>query len=775
MISKKNKVKSNLLQPKTLYSVLLAYSVFPLVAYADEGDGLQILQDVIVEASQPSEFIEPKTTQSNTETTLTRQKVQQIAGPAQVNPVKALDLIPSVNGQNADPYGMAANQPPSNQAVRIRGESASSSGTPGSIRTIEGIPLTGAPGGGASILDLENSDGLTIYRGAIPPNRGLGWANIAGNLDIAMLKPAEKFGLFAKQSYGSFDFNRTFARIDSGRLATDTQLFGSFSYTTAEKWRGEGDAPDYRNNAEFGIAQKFSDQVKLEIYGFHNNFAQDDYRPLNDSQATNLSQFNEFDFNPRLTGNPAQDIYYYGFNNQQFEDNSLFTHLEIRPTANSRVSIKPYYWHDQGYYLLGVPAILGQPGVRRWDIDHEQYGVITEYEQRMSGLPLFDESRFTLGYWYQSQQPPGPPSSWKAYQVTSSGDLKFTGWALLNQQSDHVFHSPYALFNGRLGNFRMDVGGRYIHQEIAAITSYQTQNLPDVSYDEVFGFNPKIDPGASVGSRSINEFLPYLGLNYSVADNTQVYLAYGKTIGAGKVNQYPNYMQSRSAFERVGVTLQQIWDTLEPEIADKFDLGLRISDCHWYIAPTFYYSKSENKPVNAFDPQVGVSYLQNADATGYGAELEFGMDANSQLSLFTALSYNIFEFDGDIRTAANTVISTSGKQIPDAPELMAKLGIVYRPTSQFSISPVVRYVSSRYGDALNTVRIPSYTVADLSINYREHAVPKVGDVSFGLDFLNLFDTQYIAIISATDDQRPGTTSYYPGAPFAVVGTISLKF
>ena len=134
MISKKNKVKSNLLQPKTLYSVLLAYSVFPLVAYADEGDGLQILQDVIVEASQPSEFIEPKTTQSNTETTLTRQKVQQIAGPAQVNPVKALDLIPSVNGQNADPYGMAANQPPSNQAVRIRGESASSSGTPGSIR-----------------------------------------------------------------------------------------------------------------------------------------------------------------------------------------------------------------------------------------------------------------------------------------------------------------------------------------------------------------------------------------------------------------------------------------------------------------------------------------------------------------------------------------------------------------------------------------------------------------------------------------------------------------
>lgn len=234
-------------------------------------------------------------------------------------------------------------------------------------------------------------------------------------------------------------------------------------------------------------------------------------------------------------------------------------------------------------------------------------------------------------------------------------------------------------------------------------------------------------------------------------------------------------MQSRSAFDRAGVTLQQIWDTLEPEIADKFDFGLRINGGSWYLAPTLYYSKSKNKPVNAFDPKVGVSYLQNADATGYGAELEFGMEANSQFSLFTALSYNVFEFDGDIRTAANTVISTSGKQIPDAPELMAKLGIVYRPTPYLSISPVVRHVSSRYGDALNVVQIPSYTLVDLNINYSKHTIPKVGDLSFGLDFLNLFDTQYIAIISATDDQRPGNTSYYPGAPFTVVGTVSLKF
>lgn len=760
---------------KPLFGILLAHSLVSSAVYAEEGDGPQILPDIVVEAQSQPLLIEPQSTASGTETTLTQDAVRLLTGPGQINPIKALDLIPSVNGQDADPYGIAANQPPGNPAVRIRGQSASAGGTPGSIRTIEGIPLTGAPGGGASILDLENSDGLTIYRGAIAPNRGLGWSNIAGNLDIAMLKPAEMFGLFAKQSYGSFDFSRTFARIDSGRLATDTRLFGSFSYTTAEKWRGKGDAPDYRNNAEFGIAQKFSEQAKLEIYGFYNDYEQDDYRPLNDNQAANLSQFNKFDFNPSLTGDPAQDIYYYGFNGQQFEDKSVFANLEIRPTTNSRFSVKPYYWHDQGYYLLGVPMLMGKPGVRRWDIDHEQYGVVAEYEQSISGIPVFDESSFTVGYWYQSQQPPGPPSSYKAYRITSSGDLQFAGWALLNQQSEHVFHSPFALFKSQLGNFRMDIGGRYIDQEIAAITTYQTQSLPDVSYDEVLELSPKIDPGASVSSRSINEFLPYLGLNYSVTDNTQVYFAYGKTIGDGKVNQYPSFMQSRSAFDKAGITLQQIWDTLEPEIADKFDLGLRINSGSWYVAPTLYYSQTTNKPVTAFDPQIGVSYLQNADATGYGVEIELGMEANSQISVFTGLSYNIFEFDGDIRTATDTVISTSGKQIPDAPELMAKLGIVYRPIPHVSISPVVRYVSSRYGDALNTVNIPSYTVADLSINYREHAVPKMGDVSFGLDFLNLFNTQYIAIISATDDQRPGSTSYYPGAPFAVVGTVSLKF
>jgi iron complex outermembrane receptor protein len=44
-----------------------------------------------------------------------------------------------------------------------------------------------------------------------------------------------------------------------------------------------------------------------------------------------------------------------------------------------------------------------------------------------------------------------------------------------------------------------------------------------------------------------------------------------------------------------------------------------------------------------------------------------------------------------------------------------------------------------------------------------------------LDFTNLFDKEYIARVDAMDDSRAGATSYYVGAPFTTLLTVSLAF
>ena len=99
---------------------------------------------------------------------------------------------------------------------------------------IEGIPVWGIqqPGPRLDTFDLENFQSITLYPGAAPPDKGLGGMNTAGAIDIGMLKPSSTFDATIKQSFGSFDLMRTYARIDSGNLPTGTAFFISGSTTS---------------------------------------------------------------------------------------------------------------------------------------------------------------------------------------------------------------------------------------------------------------------------------------------------------------------------------------------------------------------------------------------------------------------------------------------------------------------------------------------------------------------------------------------------------------
>ena len=134
--------------------------------------------------------------------------------------------------------------------------------------TIEGVPVWAQESTGPrpDRLGLENISGITLYRGAIPPDRGLGAMNIAGNIDLRLLRPSDQFGVEIGQGFGAYDFMRSYARVDSGTRSTGTKLYASYSYTTADKWRGEGGAPTDRHHASFGANQEFSRYVKADLF-----------------------------------------------------------------------------------------------------------------------------------------------------------------------------------------------------------------------------------------------------------------------------------------------------------------------------------------------------------------------------------------------------------------------------------------------------------------------------------------------------------------------------
>jgi iron complex outermembrane receptor protein len=50
----------------------------------------------------------------------------------------------------------------------------------------------------------------------------------------------------------------------------------------------------------------------------------------------------------------------------------------------------------------------------------------------------------------------------------------------------------------------------------------------------------------------------------------------------------------------------------------------------------------------------------------------------------------------------------------------------------------------------------------------------VDTLKVSLEFTNIIDKEYISEINAMDDSRAGSTSYYVGAPFKTLCTVSLE-
>jgi len=124
--------------------------------------------------------------------------------------------------------------------------------------------------------------------------------------------------------------------------------------------------------------------------------------------------------------------------------------------------------------------------------------------------------------------------------------------------------------------------------------------------------------------------------------------------------------------------------------------------------------------------------------------------------------------------SATQTLATDGKQLPDIPKLLVKLGATYQ-NHDFSLTPVVRYSDSRYGDAINTQKVGSYTVADLHASYSLKNVLSTKEISLNASLLNIFNEKYIGIISSNDFTLNGATSYSAGAPFTAVFSVNARF
>ncbi|MDX9788082.1 MAG: TonB-dependent receptor [Desulfobacterales bacterium] len=684
----------------------------------------------------------------------TKKGVEIFGKQGNINVFKIVEMSPSINYTAADALG--TNENGFHDSIRIRGKKQTG---PGGVKLYDGMPISGNPGGGKTIFDMENIESVDLYKGYIPVDKGLGFSNLVGKVDMNIKRPDHEFGADLSQTVGSDNLYRSFLRLDTGDMGPISG-FGSFSQTTSDKYKGEGDLE--RTNCALGGVCEPNDRIKAEFFVSHNREDHHNYYNLTYAETRNLGQNFDKDFNTNKAS-----ANYYDYNKQHFEDTTIVANIEAALSADSKISIKPYYLNDNGEY-----SYASGTNVIQWNIDHEVLGGVLKYERS-----FFKQLTAKLGYWTHRQQPPGPPSEQKKFTVGANG-LTYAGWAVLADNDCHDFFSPFTEVNGQMGNFIYSVGVRHLTFKLGALRSYTNGTNAETSpdYDTAIATGTP-DPWACVDAKYFREWLPSAYLGYNVNKDATFYVDYTRTYGLD-VNLFPTYVQQRANFVSKGVSLQNLWDELDLEVADNFDLGVKYKIGDLCLNPNAFVSLVKNKQARIYDAPYNVTYPFNAaDAMAYGSEIAVSGALSKTWDFLAALSYNKYYFTEDLRTASNTTTSSDGNQVPDAPKFMAKAALSYK-IAGITLTPSVRYLSERYGDVLNNERVDASTIVDFDMSYALKKVLGAQSVELRLTATNLFNQKDISAINTADDALAATNTaatYQTGAPFGLYANVQFKF
>lgn len=725
-------------------------------AFAAEAPTTQDIEVIEIAGHADRQWIQLKD-DAATEYQLDHSSVDRLGAMGGGNAYYLMSTLPGVNSQSIDGYGQV-NMYGGNKGMRVRGERA----THGANGLLGGVPLNG-PGPGPGylfLLDNENIAGASLAQGPVAPDNA-NFFTSHGAQDTAILWPEQTFSLQGSYSYGDEHFHRAYGRVDTGTFFNNSRAMLSASTSTADKWRGSGQAPDYRNNVSVAWESQPGNWTS-RLWLSHSDMAADDYRGLTYAQSRDLRHYYHYDYDAHPTGDSnAALTSWQGYNRQSFKSDAAIGELTYHLSALTQLQLRPFYLKEKGFYLRGLPdaGAAANPGqIRKWTLDHDNYGLVTRLQTTVSDTLL------KLGHSWLSTEPPGPPTQWQHYAPTASGELLPLRYAKLAEvKKRHELHSAYLVAAHQFDELDIKAGLRYLHERLPKIDAY-TSVSSALSYHDARRAAER-DPSRSVSSRSLDEWLPYLGANYRLNEQWSFRLGLGRNAGAPALNVF-------NPVPPVGMTSQQLWDKIAIETSDAIDIGATFHTPQVVIAPTLYYAHYKNKGVNVYDPALQSSYTQNiAKANQWGAQLLVNWQPWETLELFGNASWTRSEFDGDFQTTANSEIAADGRQLPDVPKLTGNVGLLWQ-YGPWQVSPTLQYMSKRYADVQHTEHVSSYTATNLAISYQS---PQWSAVSLSLAVVNLFDRKYISFISSDELSSPGQTTFYPAAPRTVMGKISFCF
>ena len=251
-----------------------------------------------------------------------------------------------------------------------------------------------------------------------------------------------------------------------------------------------------------------------------------------------------------------------------------------------------------------------------------------------------------------------------------------------------------------------------------------------------------LNPIGSETTQNDDAWTPRVGIVYQPVDFLSLFASY-----------------SQSFTPNPGTTAAG--DPLEPEEGEGFEIGIKAELLEGDLLATLAYFDITRQNVATPDPLDPFSSVATGKQRSQGVELDIVGEIMPGWNIIASYAYT------DARVTEDNVIP-DGNGLFNAPEHSASLWTTYEITSGelqgLGFGAGFNFVGERDGDLDNSFVLDDYFLTNAGVFYRRD------NWRFALNAKNLFDVDYIA---ASNNSR--TSGLEPGAPFTIVGSVSVTF
>ncbi|WP_081827685.1 TonB-dependent receptor [Kozakia baliensis] len=695
------------------------------------------------------------------------------------SPMKALNRLPGVMYQSADPFGAYEYS----SSLFMRGFSQAQLGF-----TLDDVPL--------GDQQFNNYNGLSITRAISTDNvSGVDVSQGAGAIDVASTSnlggamqfhsrdPSHKRGGNVEQTFGSNSTFRTFVRLDSGDLNhTGTRFYISYARTSLNLWKGGGYNYSDQVNAKF--VQPLARGSSFKAFFNWSSIQQFDYQDMSlnylhtvgshlanyypDYGAAYQAALGNFRPDIARSSDPLDAAYYAGTANRQDFLGGMTLNENLNDHLNWKTTL---YGHgDSGYSTWTTPYTPSPNGsplsVRTQNPGILRGGILSALTHH------YGANTFNTGVWYEYGQ---------FTEGRYFSETPLLGQGTLGNPTDHfptgIFANPWNE-KFQTSTFQFHIQDTYQitpHLKInAGFRSMVVQSGNQVlNQDSSYNGGNRVAQGRLTAS---NAFLPQVSTNWRFLPHNELFFDVSHNMRA-----FPEDGYGTNVAATPWTTNQKAFDAtarnLKPETDWVYEGGYR------YTTPlvtgllsAYRMNFSNRLQLVSTGPIVNpVTAVQNVGGvTTNGVEGSVTIRPLEGLSFYNSISYAHSTYDQDVQTSGG-LEPTKGKLIPNYPALMYK-GVIAYEWRNLNVHLDGNYLSHRYLTYTNDTKVPGYFIANFGARYRFTKIPALKNLTASFNIYNLFNKTYVATTGELGNSFSGSPqTFMMGAPRQFFGTVSVDF